>query len=429
MVAPPYLGPWQVLRYNAGNRHYFARNVGKLLYSANRGIKHYGTNTMPPTPKSSQKRVGTPVKSTGRLAKKMKTKAVKAGHKRKSKKTKGTRKKSKRSKSSVSKAVKNVTPELHSGMGTASLRCVVKSKCPKKTVGRWIYSQSTAGKWDSNAGCQSNGCFMFFNTQNQLITDTVAAYDLETNYYGLINMNPFLKTTGTTAFPAVATPATNKFLLRKITVELDVTNWTNYGFEGVLQLWLCKKDQSNDACEAANAILLNQGLGVIISSPNLPGVITGMKSAAKLDFASVTMKDAHGLPKFWKNIGSKSIVLAGAASDKIHITILMNTVIDQVVCLGALGPYIKGYTICASLIGRGQVVSDHTGGTNNYPTYGATHVAWVAQTKYFMHAVKDSVASLDDQILAYNLPTGTTGPNTLVMNYTDAAPAAPVRLG
>lgn len=99
-----------------------------------------------------------------------------------------------------------------------------KMKHKNAIKGLWTYQQEHDGVIATGAGLQQTATLFMVNTVSQLATSTGAGYTSLQNFTALQQLNPYLTNTGSALWGSRVTPATDKFIIKSIEIDLDLTS-------------------------------------------------------------------------------------------------------------------------------------------------------------------------------------------------------------
>lgn len=328
------------------------------------------------------------------------------------------------------KVRENNPAESHSGIGISTVR--VGNWKPSRllkgqtTVGRWRYQQMYRFMITGTAGVQSIYQGPTILTISKILTTSGVNYNLQQADVALEQLNPYLKTTGSTYLGAVATPLDDRFIVKSVNLEFEFTSLSGVG--AYLDVYVCKakKDARALAVTAWADGLQQQAEGQTVYQPPVLGAINGFLPGYPTP-AVVHSKPSESqlFKNYWSIAKVKSLEFTGNASQRLNVDIGINKIIKTNVLRELQAETtlnLRGITWDVFFVLRGAVVEDTTSTTPasyGAPTYGAAKVAMIVQEKYIMCGVKGNAGRLNVSTVVDQIGPGTTNPNTSILNEID----------
>lgn len=323
--------------------------------------------------------------------------------------------------------------EGHSGMDTSLVKVHYgKPKHSKMTMGKWLYHESRAGFITSVAGKQGAFDIQFYCTPNQMCqTSTIANPDTVSSNIGLMDLNPYNKTTGSRVLTGIQ-PLEDRFYLRGFETEMEITNFSNVGAFLEIRLLRCKKSSNYGAATGPNLSwnqgYLNEAYGQAARTGGAVGTGVGAVGGySDLEDVGANPKESPLFRQIWEVVAEKKLLITSAGTEKIKFDVFCDRIIKQDI----QKPYIDGnvqyvsrQTYALHVVSRGSIVLDSTVSVAaEVPTYGATRLGYVLNTKYHACAVKGNSGRLNSNRAYMNNAYGTIVANQRVLDEIDAAGA------
>lgn len=295
-----------------------------------------------------------------------------------------------------------------------------KGKANKKQLkGMWTYQQSHSATVSQNAGLQSAGTMFNMMLPGQINTSTGSTYNVSQNYTALQSLNPYLTNTGSNLLPSVVKPATDKFFVKSIEVDLDITSYVACAQEIELYVSLCKKTSSGDPIGYWSTGLVDQGF--TLGNIAVPVTVVGAAGVPTVTTPGVRYSDQVLAKDFWSTKHHCQIALQGGASEKIRIKIPWNKLVKMETVNNAGGVYLSGYTLVVWQVSKGQLAYD-TAVALKVPIYSNVNWGWCAQVRYKMGPVAGDAGRLRSNYIATNMPVDATASNVRFADtYTNTA--------
>lgn len=309
--------------------------------------------------------------------------------------------------------------DLHSGANKSTVRIRVgKSKGSKlKTIGKWEYVINYTTLPISSVGEQSLTPLCFVLTKSQLATTTGSTYTLSQSAQALQQMNPYLTNTGSTMWAAKATPATDKFIVKGIEVNMSISNLGTNAVEVEIYAFVCKKSTANPVSTEIDNGFVNQNMNTTGSMWAVQTGATGFSGGETIKFPFAKPKDSRVLGQFYKTLHVKSILMSGGASELVNYHLDYNKLI-KMDFINDSDAYIANTTVQFYAIIRGQV---GRGQATTAPTFTPAELGVISTVKYYMCAVKDNASRLDVNYVTSQAPADISG--TKIINYADVSTA------
>lgn len=321
--------------------------------------------------------------------------------------------------------------EGHSGMDSAVVKVHYgKAKHNKMTMGKWLYHESRAGFVTSVAGKQGAWDIQFFCTPNQMCqTVTIANPDTVSANIGLMDLNPYNKDTGSRVLSAIQ-PLEDRFYLKGFETELEITNFSNVGAFLEIRLLRCKKSVNYGAAVGPNTSwnqgYANEAFGQAVATGGAIGTGVGAVGGySNLEDVGANPKESPLFRQIWEVVAEKKVMITSASTEKVKFDVFCDRIIKQDI----QKPYIDGnvqyvsrQTYALHVVTRGSIVLDATVSiAAEVPTYGATRLGYVLNTKYHACAVKGNSGRLNSNRAYMNNAFGTLVANQRNLDEIDTA--------
>lgn len=295
--------------------------------------------------------------------------------------------------------------QAHSGISHETIRIRSKArgkaKRNKKTFGKWEYHIARTGFITSPAGEQGAQELNFFCTPNQMCSGvTVALPDTVNSDIGLLDLNPYQKSTGSRILAASNTPSEDRFYLKGFNCDVEITNFSTVGAIVDIYLLKAKKTDSLTPITTWNNGYANEAFGQISTAQPaagapLAGTVGGFGNV--VDPGAKPM-DSPQFKKLWTVVTVKSLTMVGGATEKLDFDVYSDKIMKrdlQTTYISNGNVYVAGQVYCIMSVARGALVTDITDPANPFVTYGSTKLGYILNTHYHACAVKDQAARLN----------------------------------
>lgn len=345
-------------------------------------------------------------------------KRVKKAYKKKETKTKSVKK---------YRGIGN-SSDSHSGIQRNTIRVGNKSLKMLKgqtTCGRWVYAQTYKSILTSGAGLQGVTTLVSPVTASKCLLTSGNTYSVEQNDVALEQLNPYLTNTGSAYLPTVVTPLTDRFIIKSVALELELTSFSAVGTRMDIYICVAKKAGGLQPIVAWNAGLAQQNQGQPIEvAPGAGTVGGGVIGYPTNTVPHVKPNEARAFRDFWKVLAVKTVEFTGNSTEILNIDIDVNRVVKMVDVRTYYNSGINNMpnmTYSVFAVQRGAVVADITSGVGGSETvtYGSTKVGMCLIERYTMCGVKGNSGRLDVSANYTNIGTGTAFANQTLLNEVD----------
>ena len=278
------------------------------------------------------------------------------------------------------------------GINSTSKTIVIrdrKKNLIQKGAGKWFYVTNYSGFSISQPGQQQLNELFYLSTNSQHTVATGNGFGVQNTYHALSNLNPNRHTTGSGMWASGANWSNTRYVLLTAEINLDFSNMSNGNIMFDVYVHHCVKNHNSGLTTAVDAAFLTQGNNVAaIVAPTVAATDTA--GSLSMRIVGTQLKDCKNLKATWKLLSTKYVNLAGAASENMTYKIQFNRVIDTAK-ITAVADLFQSYidTLVVSVLQRGSVGTDSVNAGN--ATYCASKLAWVANVKYQMCAVKAGI--------------------------------------
>lgn len=318
-----------------------------------------------------------------------------------------------------SKKVKKTHPDsvhvdsLHSGYSADTIRVKrsgIKRVPKSKVLGRFMQQQNHSGGFVTSEGQQGLGDFCSVFSISQIL-DNTPAYNVNQAAVGLMDLNPYRKTTGSTFFSGTAVqPLDDEIFLRGAEIKLTVTNQSNMGMHVDWYLVTPRKYVGVTALSSMVYGLGDESLGA--TPMTFPAAGTGGYGTAGAEQASnvgAKPQDFQRFREMWKICAVRTQRLEGGSSEDVNFDIKVDKVVKESVLKQQQTNgmfYIPGVSYQLFCIVRGTVVLDDTVGATPTNTFGSAKIGYIAVTRSTANSVAGGGARISTNIGVSQLVTG-----------------------
>lgn len=315
----------------------------------------------------------------------------------------------------------------HGAMLRESIRVGKKKRYSKKVdKGRWHYLQTHQQITVNSSGLQAVVPIVAVNTYSQILNSTGAGYAYYQNFTALQQLNPYLKTTGSTVIPATTVPLTDRFFLIRNILDVEVTNLSNIVAHADFYLCRCKSNTGSDPTTVFTAAATYESNGVAKQLFGAAGSALGATGGgADIRMVGTKPTSFKTFNDEWKVMEVNSVELPGDSTKKLNYTINVEKTVKtddlnaELQFAGGL-LFKKGYTYVLFHIMRGGIVRDNTAGGTGVATYGSAELGIITTVKTVMAPIRGNAGRLNETYQFDSLPTGATAANQGTINEIDA---------
>jgi len=325
--------------------------------------------------------------------------------------------------------------EQHSAIGGQRLTLVVHPKPLRgKSLGTMHYTQQFRGLignsqflYDATgpqiAGLQAVTTDVFMvNTISQFLASTGNGYESGQAFYELFSMNPNQNTTGGVLFPPVTDPANDRIAIKNVNIDMQLTNFTSAAVTVDLYFLQAKVHTTETPTEVWRSLLVREQMGT--SDIGIPVASTGTRNddagAMIPEYFGASPEQVPAWSKFFKIMKKRVIQLAGGATQKVGVTVVVNHVFAKEeiseLNIDAVEIMAKETVICMA-IARGQVINDKTVTADlvtSFPTTAPVEVGLVGTMRWNLCGVKDSANRFTINQAAQNITAPTLGGTQMI---------------
>lgn len=293
---------------------------------------------------------------------------------------------------------------------------ILNKKQPKgKTAGKWKFTQLSQTITKSEAGLQQvSGVFRVCSKNAGLVTSVDPGGTPFATITNLAELNPYKRITGSNLHTAASSPATDKFMIKTIDVELEVVNGENTPCVFDLYFVTPKSNTDKSFKDCFNDALTKEGpAGQIVVAYPGPGLTVPALSVktggfSKFDFAGQEPFKFKTVRDNFRLLKKRTVHMSVGVNEIIKTKILYNKVID-VESLRELAD-IEDYrntTINCWVIQRGTVGFDVTVAESHKCTYSPSTLGFVQSITYNMCGVYANAGRVDVNYVGACIPTNT----------------------
>lgn len=303
----------------------------------------------------------------------------------------------------------------HSSLSSSTIKIKSANK-PRlnkrqKIMGTWTYQQCQSGYYVSQEGQQAMYITGAVNSLQQRVTSSGASFAYYQNDVGLQQLNPYLTNTGSAKLASIVTPLEDRFIVKGVTIDMEVTNFEPVGVFCDVYICKVKKVCNQGMISTIDSGLMNEAFGLSSTTPAVAGYGNHFAPGVKPN-------DSNLFKEFFKIEAVRSLEMTAGATERIHIDIELDKLVktDDVNASIVTGNVFDSSTYVTFIVHRGSLVFNTT---TNLVSYGPTKIGIVSLFKYRCCAVGGNADRLSSNIFSTaNLET-TGGLGLRVLNEVD----------
>lgn len=316
----------------------------------------------------------------------------------------------------------------HSGISTETIRVKagpLKLPGKQKMLGLWKLDYTFSGILGAGAGTQQCTTIAVLNNNSMLFVSTGGTYSSNGTIqapYALEQLNPYLTNTGSALIPSVATPLNDRFVLKRNTLKLEMTNFSAVAAD--IDVYLLSPKVVLDQTKHPDTLLTQayDSFGVATAVAPAPGVVTNTPGGFLKTIPYVNPMENSSFRTNYKICTVKKIMLEGNSTQFVNFDINVNKVIKKEKW-SQLATYalVPGVTYVIMTINRGQLVLDKTNSltTGTVCTTGSTEIGYACFIHSRACAVSGNADRLNTSFMASGIPANTTVANQSLVNEVD----------